>query len=320
MEIEVFRAGNAAANAAGITAADLADIAAFDCAAHPVPNVIGHPTTDSPAHGAIVKFRAEGNSLFADVPETLPAFKPIIDGVKGSTILGRSMAFFGKNHPSNPTPGKLAPKHLGFLGGAAVGIPGMPPLAQAFAFSADDVMSVTGDPAPAIVFEAAPTPVITVSEPPAAAPAAPVENNTVATEAEIAQREAAIAERERIAAEREQTFAAEQRTARETANAAQVDALVAATKVLPADRDNLVAAFNAVADADVIAFASDDKLPKATPAAIIASIMAKGGNVTPAAPAGSSADALSPSFSADGNTAVADLDKVRADRRNKYGK
>lgn len=314
MEIEVFRAGNAAANAAGITAADLAEIAAFDCAAHPVPNVIGHPTTDMPACDRVVKFRAEGNSLFADVPETSPGFAPIVQGIKGSTILGRSMAFFGKSHPSNPTPGKLAPKHLGFLGAAAPGIPGMPPLAQSFAFAADDVLTVTGDPAPAVVFEAAPTPVLTFTETPAAPAAPTLENDTVTDAEKLAADQAQFAADKAAHDAKVAAFAADQATARKAANAATVDGLVAATKVLPADRDDLVAAFDAVDNGEVIAFASDAN-KKGSPVSIIAGILAKGGNVVPV----TEGDQLSPTFSATGDK-VADLDKVRAEKLNRYGK
>lgn len=326
MEIEVFRAGNAAASAAGITAADLVDIASFDCSAHPVPNVIGHPRSDSPANGAVVKFRAEGNSLFADVPETLPAFKPIVEGIKGSTILGRSMAFFGKNHPSNPTPGKLAPKHLGFLGGAAPGVAGMPALATYFAgnpatslaFSADDVLEVSGDPLPAVVFEAAPTDVIVFTEAPAIT-AATTKEPAVATDAEIAQFNADKAAHDA----RVLQFNADQKAAREGANAARVDSLVTAGKVVPADKDDLVAAFNAIDDGEVIAFASDANKAKASPVAIIAGIMAKAGNATPAGQGRTSPTDPAPEqehqFSSVDGSAGGKLGEVRAEKFARYG-
>lgn len=327
MEIEVFRAGNPAATAAGITAADLADVAAFDCAANPVPNVIGHPKHDSPAAGAVVKFRADGNSLFADIPETSSAFKPIVEGIKGGTILGRSMGFFGKFHPSNPTRGKLAPKHLGFLGGAAPGIAGLPPLASYFAahpeatltFDADGVLQVVGDPLPAVVLEPEPTPVVTVTDTPAA-PAATKEP-AVATPEEIAQFNAdKLAHEERV-----KEFAATQRTARESANATTVAALVTAGKVLPARQADLVAAFNAVDDGEVIAFASDANKPKASPVSIIAGIIAEAGNASPAnaprlSPTDPAPDQQEKTFMAADGSAGGDLGKVRADRLNKYGK
>lgn len=334
MLIEVFRAGSPAAIAAGITAADLADVAAFDCANNPVPNVIGHPATDSPANATVMRFEARGDSLFAEVPERHPSFKPIVDGIKGSTILNRSMGFFGKRHPSNPTPGKIAPKHLGFLGGAAPGIAGLPSLASYFAsnpegvftFAADGVtIEAGGAPMAAVVFDAAPeapTDVVTITDPaptpaatvPPAASAPTQEDQTMTAEEIQAAKDALKADQEAHDAKVAQ-FAADQNTARQTANAATVKGLVSAAKVLPADEADLVAAFNAVDGGEVIAFAAD-ATKKASPVAIIAGIMAKGGNVVPVG-----GDPLAPTFAAPGDTdqRQKDLDKVRSDRNAKFG-
>jgi len=335
MLIEVFRAGSPAAIAAGITAADLADVAAFDCANNPVPNVIGHPATDSPAHASVRSFKAEGDKLFADVPEEHPSFAAIVKGIKGQTILNRSMGFFSKRHPSNPTPGKLAPKHLGFLGGAAPGVAGMPSLASYFAanpdaaltFAADGVtLEVNGDPIDAVVFDAAPEPatnVVVITDPapaapgatPPAAPAATEEKPTMTAE-EIAQKERELVERERVANEREQTFAANQKTARETANASTVDSLIAGGQVMPADKADLVAAFNAVDGGEVISFAADAN-KKASPVSIIAGIIAKAGKATPVGDAPTS-PTENHTFSADQRQQ--ELETARAERLKKYGK
>jgi hypothetical protein len=336
MLIEVFRAGSPAAIAAGITAADLADVAAFDCANNPVPNVIGHPATDSPACAAVRSFKVEGNKLFADVPEAHPNFAPIVAGIKGQSILNRSMGFFGKRHPSNPTPGKLAPKHLGFLGGAAPGVAGMPPLASYFAanpdtslaFAADGVtLEISGDPMDAVVFDAAPEPatgvVVVTDTPPAATPAptpaapAATEETTMTPE-QIAAKEAELKAREEAAEAREKQFAADAKAARESANASTVEALITSGKVLPADKADLVAAFNAVDGGEVIAFAAD-ATKKASPVAIIAGILAKGGKVTPAGEGQQSSTEDNAEFSADSGK-VAELDKVRAERLARYGK
>lgn len=337
MLIEVFRAGSPAAIAAGITAADLADIASFDCANNPVPNVIGHPTNDSPARGAVRSFKVEGDRLLADVPEKLPAFKPVVDGIKGGSILNRSMAFFGRRHPSNPTPGKLAPKHLGFLGGAAPGVAGMPALASYFAanpegvfsFAADgETIEVGGAPADAVVFDAEPEPatgVVTITEP-APAPAAPTPSpapaatqETDMTPEEIKAAQDKLAADQKAHDDRVAQFAADQKTAREGANTATVAALVRDGKVLPADQADLVAAFNAVDDGEVIAFASDANKAKASPVSIIAGIIAKGGKVTPAGDPSLSPTDDNTEFSADG-ARVTELEKVRQERREKYGK
>lgn len=328
MLIEVFRAGNAAASAAGITASDLADVAAFDCSAHPVPNVLGHPKHDTPAHDAVVKFEARGNSLYADIPETSATFAPIVQAIKDKKILGRSMGFFGRSHPSNPTPGKIAPKHLGFLGGAAVGIPGMPALASYFeahpeatlTFSAADVLEVTGDPAPAVVFEAAPTAVITFTEAPEAA-APPAHEETTVTPEEIKAAQDKLAADQAAHDQRVAQFAADAKAGRETANAASVQALVGAGKVLPADEKDLVAAFNAIDDGETITFASDAN-KKGSPVSIIAAIMSKGGKVVPVGEGQRSPTegAPEPTFMANDGTAGGELGEVRQAKRDKYGK
>jgi len=334
MLIEVFRAGSPAAIAAGITAADLADVAAFDCANNPVPNVIGHPMTNSPANGSVVKFEAKGDKLFAEVPEKLPAFRAVVDKIKSGEILNRSMAFFGKRHPSNPTPGKVAPMHLGWLGGAVPGIAGLPALASyfaanpdsAFTFAADgETMEAAGAPMDAVVVEPAEPAtgvvVITDQAPPApispAAPAPTQEASTMTAE-EIKAAADQIAKDRKDHDDRVAAFAAQQQTAREQSNASTVDALVAANKVLPADKADLVAAFNAVDDGNVIAFASDAAKPKASPVSIIAAIMSKGGPVSPAGEAPlSPSDA--PTFAAGGDNEAA-LKKAREERMAKYGK
>jgi len=158
-EIEVFRAGTRASR--GITADDIATVAAFDCDANPIGCVVGHPQSDTLADGVIKGFRADGNSLYARVANLS---EKIVEGIRGKKLLNRSMAFFSPTHPANPTPGKLAPRHLGFLGAAAPGIPGMPKLEAAFSFNADGALETEADPAEAVIFEAAATPVRHIQE------------------------------------------------------------------------------------------------------------------------------------------------------------
>lgn len=250
IEIEVFRADTRASR--GITEADIADVAAFDCEANPVPVVIGHPKSDSPAEGVIKAFRAEGAKLFA----TLSGLsEKLVEDVKAKRLINRSMAFFGGDHEANPTPGKLAPRHLGFLGGAAPGIPGMSKLADAFSFSADGELApdalenliVAGEPAEAVLFEAPPTPVFTVKEEPKGM-----------TEEELKAEADRIAEEKRQFEADKATFAAAAETSRKAGNKARVDGLVAAGKVLPADRAALETVFNALSS-DELEFAADDK-------------------------------------------------------------
>jgi hypothetical protein len=250
IELEVFRADTRASR--GITSTDIADLAAaYNADENPVAAVIGHPKDDTPAHGVISAFRAEGNKLFATLKDVS---EELVDSIKSSKIINRSMAFFGKDHEANPTPGKLAPRHLGFLGGSAPGIPGMSSLKKALSFSAeDDIIIADGAPSDAIIFEAA-TPVVSVQE----EQKLMSEKTQEQLDAEFKAREDAIAERERQAEEREKQFAADAEKAHNAAAAARVDSLVATGKVLPANRDDLVKVFSAL-KGDELEFSADDK-------------------------------------------------------------
>lgn len=268
IELEVFRGGDKASR--GITAERLAALESFDCDAHPVPIVIGHPKSDSPAQGLIKGFRLEGAKLFAKLSNVS---KKIVDGVRKGELINRSMAFFPEDHESNPTPGKLAPRHLGFLGGAAPGIPGMKPLAKALAFSADDdddSLVATAEPAEAIMFAAdddvEPTPVLTVFE-----AKEPTKMPDVLTPEQIAANEAA----DKAIKDRETAFAARVRNQFEASNARTLDALVAEGKVLPAEVDGLRLAFNAFdPEAEELTFGAGDKATKATAVSHIFAFMA----------------------------------------------
>lgn len=251
IELEVFRADTRASR--GITSTDIAELAdAYNADENPVAAVIGHPKDDTPAHGVIAAFRAEGNKLFATLKDVSDE---LVDSIKSSKIINRSMAFFGKDHEANPTPGKLAPRHLGFLGGAAPGIPGMSSLKKALSFSAeDDIIVVDGAPSDAIIFEAA-TPVVSVQEEQRSMSEVKTQEQL---DAEFKAREDAIAAREKAAEEREKEFAAAAEKAHNDAAAARVDSLVSSGKVLPADRDDLVKVFCAL-KGDELEFSATDK-------------------------------------------------------------
>lgn len=267
-EIEVFRVGGAASR--GITADHIAQVATFDCEANPLPICFGHPKSDTPAAGVISKLRAAGNSLFATI---LPTDKAV-EGIKAGEWINRSFAFFDPTHEANPRPGQWSPRHLGLLGGAAPGIPGMGSLQKALAFdAAEDILLIDGDPADAVVFAGAATNVVFVST---------VENEpmplTAEEQARIDAADKALADlkaREDAFAAREQAAAAAARTAFEAGNSTSVDALVAAGKVLPAEAADLKAVFNAL-DADVFEFSATDKqTPGAKLAAFLSNAIGK---------------------------------------------
>lgn len=256
VELEVFRADEKASR--GITSADIAAAAsAYDPDKAPAAICIGHPKSDTPAYGVISSLRAEGNRLFATLKDVKDK---VVEGIKKGDLLNRSMAFFSKDHEANPVPGVLYPRHLGFLGASAPGIPGLKNIKKALAFSAEDELEVDGDPAPAVVFEAArnPTPTFTVTE-----------ESTVTTEKTADELKA---ERETLDRERRE-FEAERETARKGANKSLVDGLVAAGRVLPADADRLATVFNALAPEPLEFEAGKEKR---SPAAELADILSNG--------------------------------------------
>lgn len=269
VELPVFRADPRAGK--GITAAMLADCDGFDCDSHPIPNILGHAEGAKPAMDRVRGFRVAGDVLFAQVPKATAAAKRIWDGIKSGEILNRSMAFFDPADPCNPTPGKLAPRHLGWLGANAPGIPGLPALhklVKGLAFEADE-LQILGDPADAVIldFDAGqpvePTPVHRV--PPKGGPAKEFEAVAEETPAEKKIRE------DREALDRDKlAFEAEQKSARDTANAASIDGLVTRGKVLPAEAPGLKLIFGSLTP-EPLEFEAGK--PKVGPAAQLAAFL-----------------------------------------------
>lgn len=242
-EIEVFRAGTAASK--GLTDADLAEVVAgYNPATSPAPLVKGHPSNDAPAFGVIEGVRQDGSRLFAKLGQVAA---DTVQEIRDGKWLNRSVAFWSKDHPSNPTPGKLALKHLGLLGAASPAIAGM----ERMKFSDDDALEATTEPGTAVVFEAAeatPTPIVTIKGTP------PVTEETEFSAEDIT---ALIAERDALKTKAE-GFEAAAIAARKADDAAFCATMVTAGTLAPGAKDDLVAVFGAL-DAGVIEFSADRK-------------------------------------------------------------
>jgi hypothetical protein len=124
-----------------VTDADLAELASsYDPAVFRAPVVIGHPTLDAPAWGVHERFEAEGGSLYAVEGPVDAQFAAFRDAGRFSE---RSISFWPRNHPNNPTPGKLHPRHVGWLGAAPPAVTGLARLqgaapAEFAGFGSDD--------------------------------------------------------------------------------------------------------------------------------------------------------------------------------------
>ena len=259
VELEVFRADTKASK--GLSAAHIAKAAElYDADKAPAPLVFGHPKNDSPSYGFISGLRAEGSKLFAKVKNIADE---VVNSVKERRILGRSIAFWDPDHPSNPNPGHYSVRHLGLLAGQAPAIPNM----SALRFSADETELESDEPpADAVVFSVEePTRVQKITEePPAPKGEKTVEVTKEALEA--AEARAAAAEKEAAdlkAAEenRQREFAASEKTRRDGEDKAALDKAVAEGKVLPAERADFDALFAAL-PTQALTFSAGEREPR----------------------------------------------------------
>lgn len=254
-------------------AAELAGaVAAYDPALHEAPLCVGHPTHDAPAYGWVKGLQVKGDRLVADTGQVDGAFAEL---VKAGRFKKLSAAFYEPDAPNNPKPGSYYLRHVGFLGAQPPAIKGLK--AVEFAAGAEGVV-VFGDYADTLVArmfrrlrehfiategqEAADkalpayeldelTTLAAQPEPdctdPGDAPMGFTEQQLAARATELEQREAALKARETSITEGE-------RTARVAGDAAFLEGLVGAGKVLPAQKPALLAFMAQLHDAGVVAF------------------------------------------------------------------
>lgn len=138
--IAIFRAGTHTAMSGAsraYTGAELAACAAaYDPAVFAAPVVVGHPETNAPAYGWVKALVLEGDILYAEVGDLDAAFTK---AVKAGRYKKVSAAFYLPEAPTNPVPGVLYLRHVGFLGGQAPAVKGLP----AVSFAAGDYEEMT---------------------------------------------------------------------------------------------------------------------------------------------------------------------------------
>jgi hypothetical protein len=124
--IEVLKAGtwtDMHGRPVKVTREDLAELASsYDPAVFRAPVVIGHPKLDAPAWGVHERFEVDGDSLYAVEGPVDAQFAAFRDAGRFGE---RSISFFPRNHPNNPTPGKLHPRHVGWLGATPPAVTGL---------------------------------------------------------------------------------------------------------------------------------------------------------------------------------------------------
>ena len=240
---EIFRTGTHTAmsgSTLSFSAADLSKIAAgYDPVRHEAPIVIGHPTTDGPAHGWIKGIKVEGDRLVAEPDQINPAFAEL---VRNGSYKKVSASFWPPRHPNNPTPGSFALRHVGFLGA-------VPPAVK-------DLRQVSfSDAADTEIFEVE----LQFSEANPKGDQMPDPAQAAAEQraAELAERERNLAAQEAALSAQTAAFAEEQRAHRQAADGIVIDKLVADGKLLPREKAEVTAlvSFLDSAEQGIIEFA-----------------------------------------------------------------
>jgi hypothetical protein len=95
---------------------------AYNPSVHEAPLVLGHPATDEPSYGWVRSITFSNGTLTANVaPSTT-----LVDMVRAGAYKKVSASWYLPNSLSNPKPGQLYLKHIGFLGAMPPAIKGLP--------------------------------------------------------------------------------------------------------------------------------------------------------------------------------------------------
>ncbi|BEH14263.1 prolipoprotein diacylglyceryl transferase [Marinobacter shengliensis] len=272
-----------------------ASVAAYDPAVFSAPLVVGHPQMEDPAYGWVESITLDGDVVKAKPDRVEPQFAALVNEGRFPKM---SASWFPPTHPSNPKPGVWYLRHVGFLGAAAPAIPGLKPASFSgaedglvtveFAASDLDSRSTLADLArrmrdwmlaqfgqeaadrvvPAYLAqeaEAAQREAMeeeyNADEPGFSAPNNPPEEVTTVkpeNKPKAGEEAADFAARESALEAREQALAKKEAQARKDDIASFAEQLVKEGKVLPAEKEALVA-FMAAQDEDVeVCFASND--------------------------------------------------------------
>lgn len=122
----IFRPGKHVAScgtAVEFTEADLKRaVEAYDPKVYAAPLVIGHPKTEDRAYGWAESLSYEDGHVVAHPDKVEPTFGELVEQ---GAYRNRSASWYMPDHPNNPSPGNLYPKHIGFLGAVPPSLKGL---------------------------------------------------------------------------------------------------------------------------------------------------------------------------------------------------
>lgn len=122
----IFRPGKHRASCGTVvefTEADLKRaVGAYSPALYAAPLVIGHPKTEDRAYGWAESLSYEDGHVVVHPDKVNPEFGELVEA---GAYRNRSASWYMPTHPSNPSPGNLYPKHIGFLGAVPPALKGL---------------------------------------------------------------------------------------------------------------------------------------------------------------------------------------------------
>ena len=259
--LEIFKSGQHTAMNGVTIAFSEADVAAiatsYDPVLHEAPLVVGHPAADLPAYGWVAGLSFADGVLSALPSDVDAEFAELVNTRRFGKI---SAAFYEPTSPNNPVPGVYYLRHVGFLGAQPPAVKGL----RSPQFAGDDTLVICFEcSTPTVEFSTGDKPVMTPEQ--LAAKAEELKQQ----EDDLAAKQTAFAEQQtKLAAQ--QTAFAEQNTALQTqlakTKAAELDTLVTGLvkegRILPKDKNALIAFMSSDKSSDVIEFAENEAVVK----------------------------------------------------------
>lgn len=255
-----------------ITEADLEKtVAAYLPSRHEAPLVVGHPQHDAPAWGWVAALSLVDGILWATPHQVDAAFAQQVATGRYKKI---SASFYTPNAPSNPFPGVYYLRHVGFLGAQPPAIKGLPDAMFREAEPGVVVWETTTDWSEPQ--ETNPDSSLTDNKMENTMPASPETDPLSAAEAELQRKIEALNAREAQFAEREKALqtaeAALKQQQTRTTSLQFVETLIQEGRVLPRQREGLVAFIAALDETEQVEFAepgneenSEPRLVKTSP-------------------------------------------------------
>lgn len=278
---EIFRTGSHVSSSGAqieVTKSMLDTIARnYNAAGVQAPLVVGHPKTNDPAYGWVKKMEVKGDVLVAHPEQVEAEFEEMVEAGR---FKNRSISLYQPTDASNPMPGVLFPRHVGFLGAHAPAIKGLKPVEFSDGADVLDFKLDFADPA-VTSSQGVVDGVVSVLRRllSGAVPGEfsqssnfsklPIKKEDTMSNKEdlhdFAEREAALKKKEAAIAARELEFAERAAKVRANDDQAFVNALEKAGKVPPGATAGILSFMATLEDAKTIEFSENDKTVKKSP-------------------------------------------------------